>query len=158
MEERRLEATVIGPGAVGSLMVAIGNGPGQFVAEVAVDIVPEWLRFPNSCFVAVVAGREVTRVEPRGRTWLDVQNRIREVLNVHWDPIGVADLVDDEYDGYISSIYGLLQSRASEEQIVQHLLEIETKRMGLQGSPADLRLKVTDRLLELDLPGIGPAA
>ena len=36
--------------------------------------------------------------------WLTIQDQIRAVLNSDWDPIGVADIVDDEYDMYIAHI------------------------------------------------------
>jgi hypothetical protein len=35
-----------------------------------------------------------------GENW----QRVKKVLNEHWDPIGVADQVDDEYDSYVGTI------------------------------------------------------
>jgi hypothetical protein len=156
MNIRRLEATVIGPGAAGFLKVSIGRGHGQFVADVRSETLPDSLRLPNSHFVAVVSGREFIRVEPAGRVWLEIQERIREVLNASWDPIGVAGAVDDEYDGYIGSIFGLLQRGAPAEKIAEHLSTIETDRMGLESSSSDHLLDIADRLRTLALPNIGP--
>jgi hypothetical protein len=94
--ERRLEAVVLGPGKPGQLRVALGRGEHQFVADVQFDLLQPSLRMPNSEFVAVVNGRELVRIEPAGRIWLTIQDQIRVVLNRDWDPIGVADIVDDE--------------------------------------------------------------
>jgi hypothetical protein len=46
-------------------------------------------------------GGDVVRVEPAGRIWLTIQDQMRVVLNGDWDPIGLADIVDDEYDTYV---------------------------------------------------------
>src|SRR5258708_14798794 len=105
MSERRLEAVVIGPGKPGILKVAIGRGQGEFVADVPSEKLEPLLRLPNSHFVAVVEGRELVRVEPAGRIWLIIQDEIRSVLNIDWDPIGVvAGGINDEYDMYIGRI------------------------------------------------------
>src|SRR5215472_4823400 len=98
--ERRLEATVLGSASPGHVKVTLGRGKGQFVSDVSVDLLPVSLRTPNSTFVAVVKGREVVRVEIEGRPWLVIQDQIRAVLNSEWDPIGVSDAVEDEYDMY----------------------------------------------------------
>lgn len=101
--ERRLEAIVLGPGRPGEVKVTLGRGQQQFVTDVPVELLPPSLRLPNSEFVAVVSGRDVVRVEPAGRVWLTIQNQIRNVPNSDWDAIGVADIVDDEYEIYITS-------------------------------------------------------
>jgi hypothetical protein len=110
--ERRLEAVVLGPGRPGELKVTVGRGQQQFVADVPVELLHPSLRLPNSEFVAVVNGRDLVGVERAGRVWLTIQNQIRGVLNSDWDPIGVADIVDDEYDMYIGQIYSLLAKKA----------------------------------------------
>src|SRR4029077_14608723 len=94
--EGRLEAVVVGPGKPGFVRVALGRGEHQFVTEVGVERLHASLRMPNSEFVAVVSGRDLVRVEPAGRVWITIQERIRGVLNRDWDPIDVADVVDDE--------------------------------------------------------------
>ena len=158
MSERRIEATVIGPGAQGVLKVSMGRGRGQFVADVASERLPESLRLPNSQFVAVVEGRNLIRVDSLGGTWLDIQDQIRSVLNDYWDPIGVADDVSDEYDSYIGGLYGLLSREQSDDVIVEHLRRIQTEHMGLK-EPTRLRLQqVVDRLRNLNLPKLGANA
>jgi hypothetical protein len=77
----------------------------------------------------------LVRIEPAGRLWLTIQDQIRAVLNSDWDPIGVGDIVDYEYDMYIGRIYSLLAKDAAEQAICDHLLWIELERMGLTGIP-----------------------
>jgi hypothetical protein len=158
MSERRLVAVVVGPGKPGLLRVALGHGDGQFVVDAPSELLQPSLRLPNSQFVAVVVGREIVRVEPAGRVWLAIQDQIRSVLNTEWDPIGVADIVDDEYDMYIGCIYSLLAGSVSEQAIAEHLLSIEIERMGLGGTPITQLLKVATKLRKLQLPPlIGPS-
>jgi hypothetical protein len=122
------------------------------VVDVPVERVPTTLRSPNSHFVAVVEGRDFVRVEPEGLAWIEIQEQIRTVLNSDWDPIGVADAVDDEYDGYIGAIYSLLRRNESDEAIAKHLLSIEVERMGLPGASMKGLLGVAARLRKLLLP------
>jgi hypothetical protein len=133
--ERRLEAVVIGPGKPGQVRVALGCGERKFVADVPFDMLHPALRMPNSEFVAVVSGRDFVRVEAAGRIWLTIQDQIRVVLNGDWDPIDVADTVDDEYDMYIAQIHSLLATNSTEQTIAEQLLRIECERMGLPGTP-----------------------
>jgi hypothetical protein len=88
------------------------------------------------------------------RAWDEVQEKIRPVLMEEWDPIGVNDVPEaaDEYDGYIGGIYVLLRDGASDEQIAQHLSEIETKTMGLAPVERNGYLPLIARLRSLDLP------
>ena len=152
--ERRIEAVVIGPGKPGQLKVALGRGESKFVADVPIDLLQPALRIPNSEFVAVVSGRDVVRVEPAGRTWLEIQDQIRVVLNGNWDPIGVADIVDDEYDDYVAQIHSLLVSNSSEQTIADHLLRIEHEQMGLTGTSMSQLLLVAANLRSIQLPEV----
>ena len=63
----------------------------------------------------------------------EIRSAIRHILMADWDPIGVCDLPEaaDEYDDYINEVLELLNRNATDEQLAQHLLQIETKRMGL---------------------------
>jgi hypothetical protein len=150
--ERRLEAVVLGPGKLGQVRVALGRGQHQFIADVPFDLLQPSLRMPNSEFVAVVNGRELVRIEPAGRIWLTIQDQIRAVLNGEWDPIGVADTVDNEYDMYIGHIYSLLATDSTEQTIADHLLRIELERMGLTGTPMNQLFRVAANLRNLQLP------
>ena len=153
--ERRLEAIVLGPGRMGRVRVTLDRGQQQFVTDVPVELLHASLRLPNSEFVAVVKGRDVVGVEPAGRTWLTIQNQMRDVLNRDWDPIGVADIVADEYDMYIGQIHSLLAKSTSENDIAEYLLWVEVGRMGLTGTPISQRLVVAKNLLKLHVPSLG---
>ena len=64
------------------------------------------------------SGSKFKRVEPAGAVWLDIQRQIGAVRNEHWDPIGVADSVADEYDIYIAGLYAMLkQGESSDTQM-----------------------------------------
>jgi hypothetical protein len=76
---------------------------------------------------------------------------IREILLRDWDPIGVADIAgaQDEYDSYIPGIYGRLIHRVSEQELFDHLWQIETQHMGLFGDRGKTQ-QVTQKLLLLN--------
>jgi len=152
--ERRLEAVVMGPGKPGQVRVTLGRGERKFVADVPFDLLQPALRVPNSEFVAVVSGRDVVRVEQAGRIWLMIQDQMRVVLNGDWDPIGVADIVDDEYDMYIEQIHSLLVTNSTEQTIANYLLGIEHRRMGLIGTPMSQLLHVAANLRSIQLPPV----
>lgn len=150
--ERRLEAAVLGPGKPGFVKVALGRGEHGFVADVAIELLEPPLRMPNSEFVAVVKGRELVRTEPAGSVWLTIQDQIRAVLNSDWDRLGVAGIVDDEYDMYIGHIYSLLTTNADDKAVADHLLWVELDRMGMTGTPMNELLQVAAKLRSLPLP------
>ena len=54
-----------------------------------------------------------------------------------WDPIGVADLVSDEYEMYISSIMLELDKNSGEEAIYNLLVEIVEKRICLSADKGE---------------------
>jgi hypothetical protein len=63
----------------------------------------------------------------------EIQQKIRDVLMQHWDPIGVADVPEaqDEYDSYVGPVYRLLVSGASDVDVIEFLYKTETETMGL---------------------------
>ena len=61
---------------------------------------------------------------------------VQKVLNEHWDPLGVADQVDDEYDSYVgTTCHMLADRRASQRSIRDYLYMNATVSMGLPPSP-----------------------
>jgi hypothetical protein len=144
----RVAATVIGPGASGCLRIRLG----QREQDIPVERVPATLRRPNSAFVAVIQSGEFRGVEPAGPAWLVIHQRIEAVLNSSWDPIGVADEVDGEYQSYVSDIYELLQRGVSASELAAHLGQIETEAMGRDLTTGAQRLDVARRLIALELP------
>ena len=103
---------------------------------------------------AEVEAGEVVGPAASGPAWLLVQYQIRGVLNADWDPIGVGDQVQDEYDFYIDGLYRLLRAGSSEEVIAEHLRTIETERMEYPGQSLDRLRNVAARLRSLQLPAI----
>jgi hypothetical protein len=81
-----------------------------------------------------------------------IQQRIREVLLRHWDPVGVAAEPQgrDEYDAYIGGVYRLLSDGATPLVVSEHLARIEVEQMGLAIS-ADKLLPVAQKLCALDV-------
>jgi len=156
MSERRLEAVVIGPGNSGLLKIQFGRGRATFVIDVPAQQIPPPLRIPNSRFVALAAGRDFVRVDPLGSAWIEVEDRIRTILNNDWDPIGVAQADDDEYDGYIAGILTFLVRGAGVDGLAEHLRSIEVERMRLGGSPHDKLIVVAEALRGIRLPN-GPS-
>jgi hypothetical protein len=60
----------------------------------------------------------------------DVQDDLRYLLNA-WDPIGVADLVQDEYDCLIAPILSQLRCGADRAELGEFLLHELTNHFGL---------------------------
>ena len=58
-------------------------------------------------------------------------SRLREIGWSQWDPIGLGGTPDDEYDSYLLQAAGRLSSGASEEEVTDYLVGIETEYMGL---------------------------
>jgi hypothetical protein len=84
---------------------------------------------------------------------------IQHILLHEWDPIGVrsSPAAESEYDSYAVPIYSFLRHQPSETELVDHLYQIETKRMGLTRFGMRRHLKpVAKRLLEVDLSADEP--
>lgn len=62
-----------------------------------------------------------------------LQQRIKDVLLQEWDPIGVREIPEaqDEYDGYVPTIYSMLISRKPLNEVFDYLLWLEAEHMGL---------------------------
>lgn len=58
------------------------------------------------------------------------QATLRHLLN-EWDPIGVADLVDDEYDCLLGPLWTLLSRRPSRAEVSEHLWHELEDHLGL---------------------------
>ena len=68
-----------------------------------------------------------------GENW----QRVKKVLNKHWDPIGVADQVDDEYDSYVGTICHMLMDQQVPESAISHYLYVTaTVDMALTPYPS----------------------
>jgi hypothetical protein len=154
MNEVRMRARVIGPTGKGLLRVTV-HGPGETATDLDVPIeqIPSECRMPNSEFVAVMRYGEFRRVESAGRAWLEIQRQIRAVLNDEWDPIGVADSVSDEYDGYIAGLHSMLMQGESSDSIASHLTTLESQ-MGITVNRIEHLRGIAEKLRALRLPTI----
>lgn len=77
---------------------------------------------------------------------------IDEILWRDWDPINVNDDEEwrDEYSSYTPQVFNLKIKNADKETIAQHLLKIETGRMGFKGSIDGCR-QVADKIIKLSI-------
>ncbi len=75
---------------------------------------------------------------------------VEQVLFNDWDPIGVNDAgIDafDEYDNYAPKIVTMwFEGALNEDALVEYLLEMETKNMGLPGNE-ELARHVAEKLV-----------
>jgi hypothetical protein len=82
---------------------------------------------------------------------------IEEILWRVWDPIGVNDAPEarNEYTTYVPGVQQLLQHQATDAEIMAHLIQIETERMGLLSSPSPRLHAVITALRAVDVPEPG---
>jgi hypothetical protein len=73
---------------------------------------------------------------------------VDEVLHYIWDPIGVAGVPQarDEYQGYVSRVFGMLYEGCGPSAIAAYLSEVSVDAMGLRGAP-EHDLKVAEILI-----------
>jgi hypothetical protein len=65
-------------------------------------------------------------------------SRLREIGWAKWDPIGLSGTdgwPEDEYDSYLLQAAGRLWNGASQEEVANYLVSIETEYMGLGQAP-----------------------
>ena len=65
-------------------------------------------------------------------------SRLREIGWAKWDPIGLAGTEgqpDDEYDSYLLQAAGRLWNGASQEEVADYLVGVETEYVGLGDAP-----------------------
>ncbi|MCW5746786.1 MAG: hypothetical protein KIT36_11380 [Alphaproteobacteria bacterium] len=79
-----------------------------------------------------------------------IREAIRRALLEEWDPIGVAGIAQaqDEYDAYVSTIFEMLVSRKTKQQVLDYLWWLETRYMGLAGNRQATE-RFADRLLQI---------
>ncbi|OTG83600.1 hypothetical protein B9T27_03540 [Acinetobacter sp. ANC 4648] len=59
-------------------------------------------------------------------------NTIQKILNRDWDPIEVAEVLNDEYDAYCAPITEILDdTKATPQQLSNYLEEVEREQMSL---------------------------
>src|SRR5882762_7870463 len=83
----------------------------------------------------------------------EVQRWISDVLQRHWDPIGVSDnpAAQREYDAYVAGVYRLIATGASPRELAEHLVRVETERLGYQDTDPKMLITVAKKLLKLNV-------
>jgi len=83
----------------------------------------------------------------------EIQRAIGEVLLRNWDPLGVKDVPEaqDEYDSYVGGVYHLIASGASAKQIAEHLVRVETERLGYPDTDPTMLIPLANKLLRLNV-------
>jgi hypothetical protein len=83
----------------------------------------------------------------------EVMQVIRDALMRHWDPIGVAGVLEaaDEYDSYIAPVYRILVGSRSEDELVEFLYCTEKGLLGLNAGSHEHLRDVARKLLTLDV-------
>jgi hypothetical protein len=84
------------------------------------------------------------------RDWKRYYEPVRLILLRDWDPIGVSDIPEaqDEYDGYVLQICGMLMRQESRQRLVDHLWWVESEHMGMPGDRRHTE-EIADRLIRL---------
>jgi hypothetical protein len=76
------------------------------------------------------------------------QATIRRALQ-EWDPLGVTDEAEDEYDAYVPTIYQMLITRKPRHEIVNYLLWLVVVQLQSSSDPQVIE-KLADRLMRIE--------
>ncbi len=81
-----------------------------------------------------------------------IYKEINKILFEDWDPIGVNQnrLLLDEYEGYVPSIFKLLNENADEIKLSKHLYNIASVNIGINLS-MEYHLNIAHKLKKLNL-------
>ena len=82
-----------------------------------------------------------------------IQGSIRQVLRDDWNPIGFP-VPEDEYDAYISPVYGILVGSRSEQELCDFLFRTARDTIGIAQDSVEhfeLGRLIARKLLELDV-------
>jgi hypothetical protein len=90
-------------------------------------------------------------MHPRGRTARELQRQIGDVLLRNWDPLGVADHpeAEGEYEAYVGPVYRMLADGATDREIAEHLVRLETEALGFEDSHWRMLVPVARKLRKL---------
>jgi hypothetical protein len=90
--------------------------------------------------------------DPRLARAKEIQNSIRQILFRDWDPIGVCGYgPEDEYDAYIGSVYQILATSRSEQELVDFLGQTERDTIGVSSEQREHLQEVAQKLLSIDI-------
>ena len=87
-------------------------------------------------------------MDHRTREARRLQNALGEALFRYWDPLMVGDEPElkDEYNAYVASVYRLLASGATDEELAQHLKNLEANELGFPDTKVESLLPVAHKL------------
>ncbi len=90
-------------------------------------------------------------MDSHARRARDLQRQIGDVLLRHWDPLGVAAHPEavGEYEAYVGPVYRLLATGASNRQIAEHLVRVETESFGFADSEWRMLVPTANKLRKL---------
>lgn len=57
----------------------------------------------------------------------------RKLLQTEWNPIGVPESTEDEYESYAMAALGIILKGGMADQVIELLWRSETENMGLRG-------------------------
>jgi hypothetical protein len=84
----------------------------------------------------------------------DARAWIADLLRRNWDPIG-ADNRPEEFTSYVSGVERLIAANVTTRELAEHLVRVETERLGYQDTDPKMLIPVAKKLLRLNLKG-GP--
>lgn len=92
-----------------------------------------WRQYLDTGFVNLDKNEIKYRTRSKGKL-LGLYRQIDLILEKEWNPIGVSDVVRDEYQSYVPQIFRMKQKLASAKDIAEALYRIETDYMELPGN------------------------
>ncbi|HVU09126.1 MAG TPA: hypothetical protein VHG89_11350 [Verrucomicrobiae bacterium] len=88
--------------------------------------------------------------DARDKRAAEIQDAIRQILRCDWNPIGF-DVPLDEYDSYIGSVYRILASSRSEEELIKFLDWTEQNTIGMPNNSREKLRPIAQKLLALNV-------
>jgi hypothetical protein len=76
--------------------------------------------------------------------------KIRHTFMHDWNPIGVDDLPEDEYDSYVMPVYSLLRQQRGESALTSYLAQVYDRIRG-ERLPADTFRDAAQKFLQIDV-------
>lgn len=77
---------------------------------------------------------------------------IADLLRRNWDPIG-ADNRAEEFAIYVAGVERLIAANVTRRELAEHLVGVETQRLGYQDTDPKMLMPLAKKLLRLNLKG-----
>ena len=92
-------------------------------------------------------------MDDRTRRAREIQAEVGRILLRNWDPLGVSDDPEqsDEYTSHVGGVYRLLVSGASDREIAEHLVRLETEQLGYEDTPWRTLVPTVRKLRKLNV-------